>query len=405
MRENCNKKRVLLSAYACAPNRGSEHGVGWEWALQVARFNKVWVITRSSNRISIEKIGNQEIRFIYVDLPDFMLFWKKGRYTTWCYYYIWQILAFCRAKKLNKEIKFDLVHHVTFMSVRPNFAPFLGIPSIVGPAGGLQLLPKGFHGTAGYPMKEWSREFLIRILSLSIFWNIFLHKATRLIIANSLSVDAIPRKFHHKIHLMQIGAVAPKDPQTEIDKSGLIKIYWGGIYERWKGLELLLRAIAKISNENLILDITGTGKDEIYYKQLVESLGIKEKVIFHGWLQRESQSVLIQECDIFVFTSLRETTGAILLEAMSLSKPVIVLNWSGPSEIVTNNSGIKIEVNSPEQVIQDLSVSIKKLSFDSGLRRKLGIAAAKRIKDHFSWDKIGEKMELNYDQILNSNEQ
>ena len=39
-----NRIRVLISAYACEPNKGSEPGVGWNWALQMAKMDEVYVI-------------------------------------------------------------------------------------------------------------------------------------------------------------------------------------------------------------------------------------------------------------------------------------------------------------------------------------------------------------------------
>ena len=48
------KLKVLLSAYACEPNKGSEPGVGWNWLIEIAKLNhKVTVITRSNNKKSI----------------------------------------------------------------------------------------------------------------------------------------------------------------------------------------------------------------------------------------------------------------------------------------------------------------------------------------------------------------
>ena len=49
-----NRIRVLMSAYACEPNKGSEPGVGWNWAIQMANWNEVYVITRSNNKDVIE---------------------------------------------------------------------------------------------------------------------------------------------------------------------------------------------------------------------------------------------------------------------------------------------------------------------------------------------------------------
>lgn len=47
--------KVLVSAYACEPNHGSEPAVGWNWVTQIATFADVTVITRENNRYSIEK--------------------------------------------------------------------------------------------------------------------------------------------------------------------------------------------------------------------------------------------------------------------------------------------------------------------------------------------------------------
>ena len=44
-------RRVLVSAYACEPDRSSEPGVGWNWTLQIARYNEVWVMTRQEFRL------------------------------------------------------------------------------------------------------------------------------------------------------------------------------------------------------------------------------------------------------------------------------------------------------------------------------------------------------------------
>ena len=62
--------RVLLSAFACAPNRGSEPGVGWNWALALAKNNDVTVLTREENRREIEAYKKEnDILFKYSVLP------------------------------------------------------------------------------------------------------------------------------------------------------------------------------------------------------------------------------------------------------------------------------------------------------------------------------------------------
>ena len=60
------KLKILISAYACEPDKGSEPGVGWNWAKQISRFHEVWVITRKNNRPSIEKELEENIYQTYI---------------------------------------------------------------------------------------------------------------------------------------------------------------------------------------------------------------------------------------------------------------------------------------------------------------------------------------------------
>ena len=74
--------KILLSAYACEPHKGSEAGVGWHWAVELSRLrHEVWVITRANNRTAIDAElahnPHPNLHFIYYDLPDWAKSWKK----------------------------------------------------------------------------------------------------------------------------------------------------------------------------------------------------------------------------------------------------------------------------------------------------------------------------------------
>src|SRR6266516_1550188 len=141
--------RVLLSAYACEPGKGSEPGVGWNWVCQAARFHEVWVITRANHRAPIEAALARQplptVHFVYVDLPLWVRFWKRGRPSAFIYYYLWQIAAYFTAKELHQQIGFDVVHHVTFVKyAMPSFMALLPVPFVWGPVGGGETTPSGF---------------------------------------------------------------------------------------------------------------------------------------------------------------------------------------------------------------------------------------------------------------------
>src|SRR5882672_7955107 len=105
--------RVLISAYACEPNKGSEPEVGWQWALQMARFHEVTVLTRANNRPGIEQAvqplrGQQPVpQFIYHDLSPFLQKLKRYSRTIKLYYLLWQKSARELIQRLHEVQRFD----------------------------------------------------------------------------------------------------------------------------------------------------------------------------------------------------------------------------------------------------------------------------------------------------------
>ena len=127
--------KILISAYACEPGRGSERGVGWNVAREVARYHEVWVLTRpdeSKEAIESELAKNPvpNLHFIYFTLPfwqDSMRWGQSGAMQI--HYYLWQIQAYFVACRLHEKIGFDLCHHVTFVKYSsPSFLSLLPFP-------------------------------------------------------------------------------------------------------------------------------------------------------------------------------------------------------------------------------------------------------------------------------------
>ena len=117
-----NRIRVLISAYACEPNKGSEPGVGWNWALQMAKMDEVYVITRSNNRKVIEtflqKHPVEHLHFYYHDCATWKRKMKKLPNGIFVYYKMWQKEILPIARKIVEDEKIDIVHHITFNEFR-----------------------------------------------------------------------------------------------------------------------------------------------------------------------------------------------------------------------------------------------------------------------------------------------
>lgn len=89
---------------------------------------------------------------------------------------------------------------------------------------------------------------------------------------------------------------------------------------------------------------------------------------------------------MFLFPGLRDSGGMAVLEAMAAAKPVISMDSGGPGLLVTEDTGIKVPVTTPDQVVQDLARALDSLLSDACLRRRMGQAARQRVIDEFVWE-------------------
>src|SRR5215467_12444803 len=161
--------RILLSAYACRPNAGSEPGVGWNWATHLAaRGIEVHVLVAKRNQAPIEA-GLREnhvpnLDFHYIPVRNE---WAKKNESL--HYVLWQAAALKAAKGLSTKFRFELAHHVTYASVHvPTKLWRLGIPVVFGPVGGGQTAPEGMLKYFGAgKSKEELRAILTRALKFS----------------------------------------------------------------------------------------------------------------------------------------------------------------------------------------------------------------------------------------------
>ena len=95
--------RILLSAYSCVPGSGSEPGIGWNWAAELATVgHDVLLLTRQSNRGPVEeeksRRGLSNLRGIYVDFPSWAFLLGSGQVAGYIRYFIWQRRALAAAR-------------------------------------------------------------------------------------------------------------------------------------------------------------------------------------------------------------------------------------------------------------------------------------------------------------------
>src|SRR5271165_6661723 len=193
--------RILLSAYACEPDRGSEPAVGWNWATELARLgHEVWVLTRAANRAAIEDKSRSDLNFIYYDWPRWMQSWRTYFIGLRLYYMLWQWGAARHVRKLFPELPFDVVQHVTYVSIRyPSFLGSLGIPFYFGPVSGGERVPpklrKGF--SVGERLRERLRDLSNRLVSLDPLLRRVFRQAEKIIVTRD-TLSLVPQRWRHK---------------------------------------------------------------------------------------------------------------------------------------------------------------------------------------------------------------
>ena len=211
--------KVLLSAYSCSPETGSEPAIGWNWAKCIAaRGHDVVVITRSVNRQIIQATRNKEsldnMRFVFHDLPAPVQPLYKLPLGNYAYYVLWQYTASRCAARLHAQEKFDRVHHITWGSFRaPSFMGNVGAPFTFGPVGGGEDTPKGLRKGLGWRGWLWDsvRRLSNSLLPVNLLIRSTYAHASEILTCTAETLDRMPLAYRHKVRVQQSIGIAPEN--------------------------------------------------------------------------------------------------------------------------------------------------------------------------------------------------
>ncbi|MGF1542023.1 MAG: glycosyltransferase family 4 protein [Pleurocapsa sp.] len=404
--------KILISAYACEPNRGSEPGVGWHTAWELAKHHEVWVLTRPDDgRSNIEhelaRNPNPNLHFVYFTLPVLGGFWQQGSVAFVVHYYLWQVQAYFVARQLHQKINFDVAHHVTFVRYStPSFISLLPIPFVWGPVGGGESAPKPFWKDFGFKARiyEFMRAFAHKAGELDPFTSI---TARRSAIARVTTQDTAARVSHlgaTKIEIIPEAGLSHGEiaqlSQCPLPNSSPVQFISMGRLLHWKGFHLGLQAFAQAGLKDSEYWILGEGPERENLQSLAKNLGIADQVKFWGRLPRAETLVKLGQAQVLVHPSLHDSGGWVCLEAMSAGRPIICLDLGGPSVQVTEEIGIKVSAREPKQAIKDLARAMIRLEDDPKLRSQLGQAGRKMVREFYNWEVKAKKLTELYKTIV-----
>lgn len=156
-----------------------------------------------------------------------------------------------------------------------------------------------------------------------------------------------------------------------------------------KGVRFLIQAfnIISVRYSQARLIIVGDGNERISLQQLVQGLGMKDKVFFAGSVPHENVPEYCQKSDVFVLSSLEDKISNAMLEALACGLPIIATDTKMTREILADNENcLIVKMKDPD----DLAEKIEKLILNRNLGREMG-RKNRVLAERFSWEAIANE--------------
>ncbi|HEX6536107.1 MAG TPA: glycosyltransferase [Gemmatimonadaceae bacterium] len=331
---------MLVFAYACEPETGSEPGAGWALVQAIADFADCVTLVGPEHgaRLRRWQAEHRDPRLTFVEVPEpgWARLAKRHRATWFLLYLVWLRRGHRVARRLCAAQRFDLVHHATYSTYwLPSPAVRLGVPCVWGPMGGAVTTP-----TALWPLLGWIGllDELLDLLAVRALaclpatrrtWRraavrLAQNEATRSQLPDALRAST--RVLNHAVFIE-----VPTPPTRPRERTLLLVT----ALQTRKGAALALRAL-RCTPEDVRLAIIGDGPERRALERLARRLGIRHRVAFEGWMPRDRIFTRLHEAAAAVFTGLREEGGIALAEAMLCGTPVIVLANGGARTIAAS---------------------------------------------------------------------
>ena len=170
-----------------------------------------------------------------------------------------------------------------------------------------------------------------------------------------------------------------------------------GRFKPVKAYDHFLQAARIVADQlpNARFLIAGDGPLRQELEELAKHLGLADRVVFTGY--RNDILAILASLDLFVMSSRHEGIPVVLLEAMALSKPVVVTAVGGMVEVIeSEKSGLLVEAGNP----RELARACLRLLENPELRRRIAEEGARRVKTEFTRDQQCRRVVALYEQLM-----
>ncbi|HEX6519265.1 MAG TPA: glycosyltransferase family 4 protein [Streptosporangiaceae bacterium] len=342
--------KILLSSFQCVPNQGSELGNGWHWARALADCgHDVTVLTQESHLI--RAAAPPDIKFLHVDPSEPPLRRLFGTAAYYYQYYLrWQDAALRYVEKQPQ--RYDVVHHVSWGSLHLGCQLWrLPTPLVYGPIGGGQTAPGNYWRYFG---RGWPSE-LLRTASTGAMLRLnsrsrdTVRNSAVTLVTNSATAAACQRLGATDVRYM-LAEGLPREwlvaPRSR--PAGIPVVLWVGRLLPRKAPILAVQAFAGLRRAmHARLVVAGDGPLMGQVRTMVDRLGLTDDVQLLGRVPWEELKSHYDSASVFLFTSLRDSSGSQFLEALSRGLPAVALDHHGIGDVKVGAAALKVAL--PQQ--------------------------------------------------------
>lgn len=402
---------ILVNAYACSPEMGSEPGMAWNWCVHLAKHCELHIITEGEFRDKIEAAvptlpQGKNMHFYYNPVSEKVrkMCWNQGDWRFYFHYAKWQKRTLEIAKRIMKENHIDLIHQLNMIGFREpgRLWKIKEAPLVWGPVDAKERMPLPYLKGA-----QLSQRLFFRIKNKITGLQLrFSHRVRNMVENASIVISA--QSESRLTFKKYFGVDSPLLNETGCTNyEGLSKnksnkksfdLLWVGKMDFRKQLGLALQVISEVNNKAIRLHIVGNG-DNSHYKQLATELEIDSQCIWHGAISHEEVQELMRNSDILFFTSVAEGTPHVVMEALANNLPVVCFNTCGQGDSVNDSVGRKVSLNTPAQSIKEFAEIIKSLSNKRELVQQLSNNCRQRQAE-LSWDSKALQMVGLYEKAI-----
>lgn len=370
-----------------------------------------WLLTHE--RVRPEFAGDEHADHVFYseDRKIHQFLWRLGAHlpdrienltTAYLSRLLTQISQRRKIRQLVKELSIDVIHQPMPVSPKePSLLYDLDVPVVMGPLNGGMDFPPAFKSADSL----FTRLLLRGSRWLSHGLNVIApgkRKAEIILVANERTYLALPSGHSRNVeHMVENGVDLqlwqPRAPsqQAPQDHPGPAHYVFMGRLVDVKRVDILLDAFAQACRQHpMSLQIIGDGPLLPALQQQAKALGIlasapgtESGVYFAGWMAQVDAAAQLSAQDCLVLPSIRECGGAVVLEAMAASLPVIAVDWGGPADYLDDSCGILIAPNSADYLVQEMARALATLARDPALRNRLGAQGRAKVEREFDWEK------------------